>query len=72
MLAKLLVASTLVVTIIPFFLPTAVGADTNGFNPDTDGLVTNFENYQSFGGQSGVAVSSISYNQCLFAYGHGL
>lgn len=66
LLTKITTFFSLAALIILPNMPDAVFASTSsGYDPSTDGLVTNFENYQTFGGKSGIAVKSVSYNVFL-------
>jgi hypothetical protein len=51
--------------IIAVLSPTVFATDLSSFDPSTDGLVTNFENYQTFGGENAQAVKSVTYNVFL-------
>lgn len=65
-IAKLLLIGLSVVgLIIPSLSTTAFATTSSGFDASIDGLVTNFENYQSFGGKNGVAAQSVTYNVFL-------
>lgn len=63
--AKLAIVCSSVVMLVLPSISIAAFADTSGFDQSIDGLVTNFENYQSFGGKTGAAVKSVSYNVFL-------
>ena len=59
------VTSLFTLVAVPVFQSTAFATSSTGFDPSIDGLVTNFENYQSFGGKTGVAIKQVSYNVFL-------